>query len=732
MRLINTTTLELEEFPGANLPAYAILSHTWGKDELTMGELETIAKHRRTQVQQAANIIPRTGKADTVKMLLLSSMLMAFRGGGDPVKRPPTPPPTTDGYESSRSSLESRGYDDYRSPTFERRTFSPRDYEKALVPASLRQAHTLELKDGFSKVSYTCTQAAKDGYQYAWVDTVCIDKKSSAEISEAVNSMYSWYHRAAVCYAYLPDVQHGGQRGAYRMWKDDFAESRWFSRGWTLQELIAPRKLLFFGAGWKSLGTKASLVRTIVKATGIDRRTLLDPSQIRRIPAARRMCWAIRRSTTKPEDIAYSLMGLFGVAMPILYGEGAEASFTRLQTEIIKRTPDQSLFAWGILGQEDAPVHHHTKLEEFDDDAQTGTLPILARSPRDFAGMERVVLATPTVPRDVEGYEMTHRGLKMKVKLVQVGKGKHASAQRYYIASLDCRHEFEDPIDRLGIFLAETEVPNVLVRTRTRKHTRVSGEDLESEGCKERWVYISNEVAAAVDGEEEKLFVHARDLITPGYDVEDVQAKQAQWNREFGTMRLSGMAAEDGGKGCVYQLAVLTFFNRHLGSGFLTRIMVDGTSGECFVDLLPPPESPHVDPKTLEGKDEVELRRIKEEIDDATLDRLRAEARKIWESPGRAELPLAKPSSMKPSSQVRTVDVVNPETFGEEEEDQPQQGPGKPRSVDGGGPPQELRPKVAFSEMWEKEYYRMVEASITRKKKGVIFLDMESTLFAAA
>ncbi|KAK0719230.1 heterokaryon incompatibility protein-domain-containing protein [Lasiosphaeris hirsuta] len=626
MRLINTTTLELEEFPGANVPPYAILSHTWGKDELTMAELETIAKHRRTQVQQAAN-----------------------------------------------------------------------------------------LKEGFSKVSYTCTQASQDGYQYAWVDTVCIDKMSSAEMSEAINSMYSWYHRAAVCYAYLPDVQHGGQRGAYRMWKDDFAESRWFLRGWTLQELLAPRKLQFFGAGWKLLGTKASLARTIVKATGIDRRSLLDPTQIRRIPAARRMCWAIRRSTTKPEDIAYSLMGLFGVSMPILYGEGAEVAFTRLQTEIIKRTPDQSLFAWGILGQEDAPVHHHTKLEEFDDDAQTGTLPILARSPRDFAGMERVVLATPTVPRDVEEHEMTHRGLKIKVKLVQAGKGKHASAQRYYIASLDCRHEFEDPIDRLGILLAETEVPNVLVRTRTRKHTRVSGEDLESEGCKERTVYISNEVAAAVDGEEEKLLVHARDLITPGYDIEDVQAKQAQWNREFGTMRLTGMAAEDGAKGCVYQLAVLTFFNRHLGSGFLTRIMVDGTSGESFVDLLPPPESPPVDHKMLEGKDEAE-----------------AEARKIWESPGKAQLPLAKPSSIKGASQVRTVDVVNPETFGEEEEDQPQQGPGKPRSIDGGGgDAQKLHEQVHFSEMWEKEYYRIVDASITRKKRGVIVLDMGSQLFAA-
>ena len=171
-------------------------------------------------------------------------------------------------------------------------------------------------------------------------DRCCIDKTSSAELSEAINSMYLWYQEAALCYAYLPDVPSNDPSTL----SSQLAESKWFTRGWTLQELLAPSTVYFYGEQWVELGTKASLHKTISRITGIpDRVLLMDP--LAKISVAMRMSWASKRRTTRLEDMAYCLMGIFRVNMPTLYGEG-EKAFARLQQEIIKVSEDHSIFAW--------------------------------------------------------------------------------------------------------------------------------------------------------------------------------------------------------------------------------------------------------------------------------------------------------------------------------------------------------------------------------------------------
>ncbi|KAF8848189.1 HET-domain-containing protein [Acephala macrosclerotiorum] len=213
-------------------------------------------------------------------------------------------------------------------------------------------------KKGFSKLKSSCFQAKKDGYEYIWIDTCCIDKSSSAELSEAINSMYRWYKEAAICYAYLSDVLPREVEDPWN-YQSRFRQSRWFTRGWTLQELIAPPQLIFFSQSWTSLGTKEELVKLIYDITTVDKDVLLYGRNIRStFSIARRMSWAARRTTTRVEDISYSLLGIFDVNMPLLYGEGHRA-FYRLQEEILKQTDDESLFAhylpldYSIYGKEE-------------------------------------------------------------------------------------------------------------------------------------------------------------------------------------------------------------------------------------------------------------------------------------------------------------------------------------------------------------------------------------------
>ncbi|KAL8377287.1 hypothetical protein RB595_008123 [Gaeumannomyces hyphopodioides] len=195
------------------------------------------------------------------------------------------------------------------------------------------------LKAGFDKIAKTCLLARLEGYRLAWIDTCCIDKSSSAELSEAINSMFSLYAESGKCFVYLNDYHSD-------IFIDtEFALCRWFTRGWTLQELIAPDELQFYQAGWQALGTKRSLLSYIHAITRIPTVVLEDREATFSCCIAQRMSWAAGRVTKRPEDVAYCLLGLFRVNMPMLYGMGKKAFF-RLQEEIIKDTNDLSIFAW--------------------------------------------------------------------------------------------------------------------------------------------------------------------------------------------------------------------------------------------------------------------------------------------------------------------------------------------------------------------------------------------------
>lgn len=193
----------------------------------------------------------------------------------------------------------------------------------------------IEQIPGYHKLSSACDKARSIGIAYLWMDTCCIDKSSSAELSEAINSMHTWYQCALVCIVYLHDVT------------DQYTtlNSSWFGRGWTLQELIAPPEVLFINERWEEIGTKSALAEEIRAITGISEYVLLT-GDVKEISIATRISWISRRMTTRQEDMAYSLMGIFGVNIPTIYGEGGKA-FIRLQKEIVNKSNDQSIFAWG-------------------------------------------------------------------------------------------------------------------------------------------------------------------------------------------------------------------------------------------------------------------------------------------------------------------------------------------------------------------------------------------------
>ncbi|KAH7119703.1 hypothetical protein B0J11DRAFT_534424 [Dendryphion nanum] len=197
-------------------------------------------------------------------------------------------------------------------------------------------------KKGFKKLQGCCKKAAADGFLYCWVDTCCIDKTSSVELSEAINSMYRYYKQSVICYVYLADYEISSTRASVDHQK--FAKCRWWKRGWTLQELIAPVNVEFYSASWVELGTKRSMEKNISHITGVNT-TVLTGSEPFYFTVAVRMTWAAGRETSRVEDQAYCLMGIFGVNMPLLYGEGHRA-FVRLQEEIMRINEDYTIFAW--------------------------------------------------------------------------------------------------------------------------------------------------------------------------------------------------------------------------------------------------------------------------------------------------------------------------------------------------------------------------------------------------
>ncbi|KAM0246208.1 hypothetical protein ACHAQJ_010299 [Trichoderma viride] len=269
-------------------------------------------------------------------------------------------------------------YLDYKAPPYAILSHTWGNDRDELSFRDVEDGNINEASLGSVKFRGCCRQAKKDGLDYAWIDTCCIDKTNLVELSEAINSMFRWYRRAKICYAYLSDVP--GDENP-KMQGSKFQTSRWFQRGWTLQELLAPKILRFYSLEWCYLGTKGSTCASITKATGIPRQYLLGIAALNNASVAQRMSWAAHRDTKRKEDLAYCLLGIFDITMPMIYGEGGDQAFFRLQEQIMKTTRDDSLLAWGIEMDEQLAG----------DSSQVSAGKILAAAPSDFANSGNIV-----------------------------------------------------------------------------------------------------------------------------------------------------------------------------------------------------------------------------------------------------------------------------------------------------------------------------------------------------
>jgi hypothetical protein len=397
MRLINMKTYEIEEFFATQAPKYYALSHTW----LAAGE-EVSLRDWQTALQDAKAAPPSVPTDIT------------FWIG-----------------QRMRISLEK-----------------------------------LDKAQGFEKIQ-GCMRKASRNVDFCWVDTVCIDKSSSAELSESINCMYRIYRDCEICIAYLVDTQKKPFPGVSQV---HLVRSRWFTRGWTvglftlcrllrhvvslLPELIAPKVVIFYDCDWHRLGDKSSLRRGIATETGIDE-DCLNSGDVGRKSVAQRMSWAAKRNTTREEDIAYCLLGIFDINMPLLYGEGTKA-FTRLQEEIIRKYDDDSIFAWA---SPPGPFPGGTYRS------------LLARSPSEFMGSGKIIFPAS---RHSEPFSVTNKGLR-----VQFSGQTDPNYPVAYVVILECITKVEPPPSDHDAYL------NVKIRLRelssdSSQYVRVESHELIS------------------------------------------------------------------------------------------------------------------------------------------------------------------------------------------------------------------------------------------------------------
>lgn len=257
------------------------------------------------------------------------------------------------------------------------------------------------MKSGYQKIIHAARTAKRYTYDWLWVDTCCIDKTNNAELSESLNSMFRWYQRSHLCIAYLYDYPSPEC--------DTFTKSEWFDRAWTFQELVAPSKLIFFDRNWNASfegyksGRRQEMAEAISTRTCIDVKVLHDSSSIGKSSLAQRLSWAAGRRARKVEDIAYCLIGICDVNMPLLYGERQRA-FLRLQEEIMQRNADQTVFCF-----------------KSDNDGE-----LLARCPDDFADSS----AYSMVHNARKPFSLNNIGLEIELELSTIGLNT-------YIAALD-------------------------------------------------------------------------------------------------------------------------------------------------------------------------------------------------------------------------------------------------------------------------------------------------------
>ncbi|KAI0015822.1 heterokaryon incompatibility protein-domain-containing protein [Xylariomycetidae sp. FL0641] len=276
-------------------------------------------------------------------------------------------------------------------------------------------------KKGYTKWKKSCEVARKYGYKYIWNDTCCIDKTSSAELSEAINSMFRWYRRADVCFAFLSDVTT----------MSDLDSSAWFTRGWTLQELIAPDEVLFFNKNWNFITDRSSSLHQLEQTTGIDQKVLAHGQDPRQPDFSIALDF---HNTEAEEDIRAILdVGLLDVNMPLLYGEGDKA-FLRLQEEVIKRWDDQSLLAWTRSG------------------ATYPTRYGLARKPAHFAGSD--IKLSPTYGGRLGTKEARQQNLHFSRQGLQASLYMYPEEKKHgpFYGILDCTMG-NNPLARPAILL---------------------------------------------------------------------------------------------------------------------------------------------------------------------------------------------------------------------------------------------------------------------------------------
>lgn len=192
-------------------------------------------------------------------------------------------------------------------------------------------------KVGHRKLSFCARQARRNGQSHFWVDTCCIDKKNNVELNTAITSMFAWYAKAVKCYVYLPDVVRSLSSGKGDIvespWQDQFRKCRWLARGWTLQELLAPKVVEFYDRDGTLLGDKKTLEHHLCEITGIPTAAFRGRA-LTSFSIEERLSWGHSRQTKKPEDAAYSLIGICGVSLVPIYGEGKAPAMARLRKEI--------------------------------------------------------------------------------------------------------------------------------------------------------------------------------------------------------------------------------------------------------------------------------------------------------------------------------------------------------------------------------------------------------------
>ncbi|KAF5345175.1 hypothetical protein D9758_009685 [Tetrapyrgos nigripes] len=191
---------------------------------------------------------------------------------------------------------------------------------------------------GYIKIVNACEKARRDGISWIWIDTCCIDKGDHDDVARNVKSMYGYYRNAKICYAFLVDVGAGKSVDESSL-KEEVEESDWFGRGWTLQELLAPKEVIFFNRDWEEIGRRSTLADTISLRTGIPEWVIEGKVPVQEVDVVKRLCWSVDRQTTKPEDQAYCLFGILGVTIEPSYGEGVEKAFDRLQKVLLRMYP---------------------------------------------------------------------------------------------------------------------------------------------------------------------------------------------------------------------------------------------------------------------------------------------------------------------------------------------------------------------------------------------------------